>query len=137
MTDAPHAALSRRERQIMDILYRRRRATAAEVMADLPGTPTDSTVRTPLRVLEEKGHVRHEEIGLRYVYSPAIPRTSARKSALRHLVDTFFDGSAEHAIAAMLGGEGAKLSDDELDRIADLVKQSKAGRAGKTGKGEK
>ena len=134
---AAHQTLSRRERQIMDILYRRGRATAAEVMEDLSGEPNYSTVRTQLRVLEEKGHVRHEEIGLRYVYSPAVPRTSARKSALRHLVDTFFDGSAEHAIAAMLGGEGTRLSDDELDRIAELVKRSKAGRAGKTGKKEK
>ena len=130
-SDTPHHTLTRRERQIMDILYRHGRATAGEVMAELSGEPNYSTVRTQLRVLEEKGHVRHEEIGLRYVYSPAIPRTSARKSALRHLVDTFFDGSAESAIAAMLGGEGTKLSDEELDRIADLVKQSKAGRAGR------
>jgi predicted transcriptional regulator len=135
--DTPHHTLTRRERQIMDILYRRGRATAGEVMEALSGEPNYSTVRTQLRVLEEKGHVRHEEIGLRYVYSPAIPRTSARKSALRHLVETFFDGSAESAIAAMLGGEGAKLSDDELDRISDLVKQSKAGRAGKAAKTEK
>lgn len=135
--DAPHHTLSRRERLIMDILYRRGRATAAEVMAELSGDPNYSTVRTQLRVLEEKGHVRHEEIGLRYVYAPAVPRSSARKSALRHLVDTFFDGSAESVIAAMLGGEGARLSDDELDRIADLVKQSRAGRVGKTGKAEK
>jgi len=132
----PHHTLTRRERQIMDILYRRGPATAGEVMEELSGDPNYSTVRTQLRVLEEKGHVRHEEIGLRYVYSPAIPRSSARKSALRHVVDTFFDGSAEHAITAMLGGEGAKLSDDELDRIADLVKQSKATRAAKSGKGE-
>jgi BlaI family transcriptional regulator, penicillinase repressor len=135
--DTSHHTLTRRERQIMDILYRRGRATAGEVMEELSGDPNYSTVRTQLRVLEEKGHVRHEEIGLRYVYAPAIPRTSARKSALRHLVDTFFDGSAESAIAAMLGGEGAKLSDEELDRIADLVKQSKAGRAGKAAKTEK
>ena len=121
----------------MDILYRRGRATAGEVMEELSGDPNYSTVRTQLRVLEEKGHVRHEEIGLRYVYAPAIPRTAARKSALRHLVDTFFDGSAENAIAAMLGGEGAKLTDEELDRIADLVKQSRAGRAAKTGKADK
>ena len=117
----------------MDILYRRGRATAGEVMADLSGTPNYSTVRTQLRVLEEKGHVRHEEHGLRYVYTPAVPRSSARKSALRHLVDTFFDGSAEGAVAALLGGEGTKLSDQQLDRIADLVKQSKAGRAGQAG----
>jgi len=132
----PHHTLTRRERQIMDILYRRGPATAGEVMAELSGDPNYSTVRTQLRVLEEKGHVRHEEIGLRYVYSPAIPRSAARKSALRHVVDTFFDGSAENAITAMLGGEGTKLSDDELDRIADLVKQSKATRAAKSGKGE-
>jgi predicted transcriptional regulator len=135
--DSTHNALTRRERQIMDILYRRGRATAGEVMEDLSGNPNYSTVRTQLRVLEEKGHVRHEEIGLRYVYAPAVPRHSARKSALRHLVDTFFDGSAEGAVAALLGGEGAKLSEEQLDRIADLVKQSKAGRAGEAGRAGK
>ena len=137
MTTPGAAQLSRRERQIMDILYRRGRATAGEVMADLPGGPSYSTVRTQLRVLEEKGHVHHEEIGLRYVYEPAVPRSSARKSALRHLVDTFFDGSAEGAVAAILGGEGTKLSDEQLDRIADLVKQSKAGKAEKAGRAGK
>ena len=120
-----HATLSRRERQIMDVLYRHGRATAAEVMEELPGDPHSSTVRTQLRVLEEKGHVTHEEQGLRYVYAPAVPRTSARKSALRHLVDTFFDGAPENAVAAILGGEGSKLSDEQLDRIADLVKKSR------------
>ena len=109
----------------MDILYRRGRATAAEVNEDLPGNPHYSTVRTQLRVLEEKGHVRHAQDGPRYVYIPAVPRRSARKSALRHLVDTFFDGSAEHAVAALLGGEGARLSDAELDRIADLIAKAK------------
>jgi BlaI family transcriptional regulator, penicillinase repressor len=118
-------ALTRRERQIMDILYRRGRATATEVMDDLPGSPHYSTVRTQLRVLEEKGHVTHEEQGLKYVYVPATPRRAARKSALRHLVDTFFDGSAEQVVAAVLGGEGAKLSDEELDRIAELVERAK------------
>lgn len=127
MSDAPHTALTRRERQIMDILYRRRRATAAEVMADLPGDPTYSTVRTQLRVLEEKGHVRHEEHGLRYIYLPARPRGAARKSALKHLADTFFDGSAEQVVAAVLGGEGSRLSDDELDRIAALVERARKG----------
>jgi predicted transcriptional regulator len=120
-----HAALTRRERQIMDILYKHGRATASEVMEDLPGTPHYSTVRTQLRVLEEKGHVTHEEEGPRYVYMPALPRRAARKSALRHLVDTFFDGSAEQVVAAVLGGEGAKLSDEELDRIAELVEKAK------------
>src|SRR5712671_5172193 len=92
MPQSSHVTLSRRERQIMDVLYRRGRATAAEVMEDVSGEPNYSTVRTQLRVLEEKGHVRHEEQGLRYIYMPAVPRRAARKSALRHLVDTFFDG---------------------------------------------
>jgi len=120
-----HTVLSRRERQIMDILYRRGRVTAAEVMSELSGEPNYSTVRTQLRVLEEKGQVRHEEEGLRYVYSPAVPRRMARKSALRHLVDTFFDGSAEQVVGALLGGEGSRVSDDELARIADLVAKAK------------
>jgi predicted transcriptional regulator len=109
----------------MDILYRRGRATANDVMEALPGNPTSSTVRTQLRVLEEKGHIRHEEEGLRYVYSPAVPRNTARRSALRHLVNTFFDGSAENVVAAVLGGEAAKLSADQLDRIADLIEQAR------------
>jgi len=120
-----HIALTRRERQIMDILYKRGRATANDVLEDLPGEPHYSTVRTQLRVLEEKGHVTHEEAGVRYVYMPAVPRRAARKSALRHLVDTFFDGSAEQVVAAVLGGEGARLSDEELDRIAELVDKAK------------
>src|SRR3984957_20829590 len=113
--------LSRRERQIIDILYRRGRATAGEVLADLTGDPSYSTVRTQLRVLEDKGPVHHQEVGLRYVYVPAVPRRAARKSALRHLVDTFFDGSSEQVVAALLGGEATRLSDDDLKRIADLV----------------
>ena len=123
------ATLSRRERQIMDILYRGGRATAGEVMDQLAGDPSYSTVRTQLRVLEDKGHVRHEEGGLRYVYMPAVPRHAARKSALRHLVDTFFDGSAEKVVAAVLGGESARLTDEELARIAELV--AKARKEGK------
>ena len=135
MTKLTASSLSRRERQIMDILYRQGRATAGEVMEALSGNPTYSTVRTQLRVLEEKGHVRHEEQGLKYVYIPAVPRTAARRSALRHLVETFFDGSAEGAVAALLGGEGARLSDEELERIGELVK--KAGAAGQARRGEK
>jgi len=123
--DRDPAALTRRERQIMDILYRRGRATGSEVMKELPGEPHYSTVRTQLRILEEKGHISHEEHGLRYVYVPAVPRRAARKSALRHLVDTFFDGSAEQVVAAVLGGEGSKLSEEELDRIADLVAKAR------------
>src|SRR5499426_1185423 len=125
MTKPIHNALTRRERQIMDILYRRGRATAGEVMADLSGEPNYSTVRTQLRVLEQKGHVHHEEQGLRYVYMPALPRHAARKSALRHLVETFFDGSTEKTVAALLGGDSSKLSEGELNRIAALVKKAK------------
>jgi predicted transcriptional regulator len=125
MTRALHTVLTRRERQIMDILFRRGRATAAEVMAELPGEPSYSTVRTQLRVLEEKGHARHEEDGVRFIYMPAVARHAARKSALRHLIETFFDGSSEKAVAALLGGEGSKLSDEQLDRIADLIAKSR------------
>src|SRR3954449_7993673 len=125
MTRPSQPAWSRRERQIMDILYRRGRATANEVMADLPGDPSYSTVRTQLRVLEDKGHVRHEEEGLRYVYAPAVPRHAARKSALKHLVDTFFDGSAEQVVAAVLGGEASQLSDEDLDRISGLIEKAR------------
>ncbi len=109
----------------MDILYRRGRATASEVMQDLPGQSSYSTVRTQLRVLEDKGHVHHEEQGLRYVYEPAVPRRTARKSALRHLVDTFFDGSTEKTVAALLGGESAHVTDEELERIADLIRKAR------------
>lgn len=120
-----HHALSRRERQIMDLLYRLGQATAAEVMAALPGEPSDSTVRTQLRILEEKGHVRHHEEGLRYVYTAAVPRQSARKSALKHLVDTFFDGSAEQAVTALLGGEARRLSPEELDRLELMIRKAR------------
>jgi BlaI family penicillinase repressor len=125
MAKTRSTGLARRERQILDILYRRGRATATEVMEALSGNPNYSTVRTQLRVLEEKGHVRHHEDGLRYVYMPAVPRAAARKSALRHLVDTFFDGSAEQVVAAVLGGEAERLSDDDLKRIADLVARAR------------
>lgn len=125
MSKALHTVLSRRERQIMDILFRRGRATAAEVMEDLPGDPSYSTVRTQLRVLEEKGHVRHEEEGLRYIYVPVVARHTARRSALKHLIETFFEGSSEKAVAALLGGEGSRLSDVELDRIAGLVEKAR------------
>src|SRR5438132_8516958 len=109
----PHpAGLTRRERQIMDILYRRGRAAAGEVMEDLSGSPSYSTVRTQLRVLESKGHVRHDEEGLRYVYMPTGRRRAAGKSALRHLVDTFFDGSTEKVVGALLGGDGGRLSEE-------------------------
>jgi len=125
MSKTLHTVLSRRERQIMDILFRRGRATAGEVMGELPGNPSSSTVRTQLRVLETKGHVRHEEEGLRYVYLPVVKRQAARKSAVRHLVETFFGGSSEKAVAALLGGEASRLSDEELDRIAGLIDKAR------------
>ena len=120
-----HATLSRRERQIMDVLYRRGRATAADVMEELPGDPHSSTVRTQLRVLEEKGHIRHEEESLRYVYRPVLPRDAARRGALRHLLTTFFGGSVEDAVAALLDLSSAKLSKDDLDRISRRIAGAK------------
>ena len=118
-------ALTRRERHIMDVLFRLGRATADEVMLELSGKPSYSTVRTQLRVLEHKGYVRHEERGRQFVYTPTVPLRSARKSALRHVVDTFFDGSVEKVVAALLGGEAARVSDSDLDRIVELVSKAR------------
>ncbi len=126
MSKALHAVLSRRERQIMDILYQLGRATAGELMKALPGEPSDSTVRTQLRVLEAKGHVRHEADGVKYVYYPVVPRRVVRKSALKHVMNTFFDGSAEKVVAALLGPDGGKLTEQELERIAELVEKARA-----------
>src|ERR1700745_3140347 len=114
-------ALARRERQIMDVLYKLERASVGQVLAALPDRLNYSTVRAQLRVLEDKGHVRHEEHGLRYVYFPAVPRDVARRSALRHVVETFFDGSVENVVAALLGGEVTRMSRKELDRLARLI----------------
>ena len=125
MPRALHTVLTRRERQIMDVLFRRGRATAAEVMEELPTGTTYSTIRTQLRVLEQKGHVRHEQDGLRFIYLPAVARRAARKSALRHVVETFFDGSPEKAVAALLGGEATKLSEAQLERIAEIVEKAR------------
>src|SRR5215471_6475790 len=118
-------ALSKRERQIMDILYRRGRATANEVMSELSTDTTYSTVRSQLRTLEEKGHARHEEIGLRYVYAPTTPRHAVRQSALRHLIDTFFGGSTEKVVSALIGTDASNLSDEELERISQLIEKAK------------
>jgi predicted transcriptional regulator len=128
MPDPPlHVALTKRERQIMDRLYKLGRATANEILDGLSGEPSSSTVRTQLRVLEAKGFVRHEEEGLRYVYLPTVPRHAARRSALKHLVETFFDGSNAKVVAALLGGEGARVTDEELDRIVTLIKNARSG----------
>jgi predicted transcriptional regulator len=125
MPPGPLPSLSRREREIMDILHRRGRATVAEVMTDLSGEPAYSTVRAQLRVLEEKGHVRHEEDQLRYAYLPAVSRQRVRRSALKHLLDTFFDGSPEKVVEALLGKEGTGVSDGELQRMAELIERAR------------
>ena len=120
-----HRNLSRRERQIMDILYQRGRAAAAEIHEALPDRPSYSAVRAKLRVLEEKGHVRHEEQALRYVYLPTLARDTARRSALRHMVSTFFEGSVEETVAALLDLSSANLSKQDLDRISSLIEAAK------------
>lgn len=124
-TDELLRELSRRERQIMDFLYRQGRATAAEVQANIPDPPGYSAVRAMLRVLEEKGHARHEQDGPRYVYVPRVARERAKRQALRHLVQTFFDGSPEQVMAALLDDRSAKLSDEDLDRLARLIDRAR------------
>ncbi len=125
MTKQTHNDLSRRERQIIDILYANGRATAADVQAALPDPPSYSAVRAMLRILEEKGHVRHEQDGPRYVYVPTVARDNAKRSALRHVLQTFFDGSAEQAISALLDDGVATLSESELDRLQQLINRAR------------
>ncbi len=116
-----HLHLSRRERQIMDVIYARGCATVQEVVREIPDPPSYSAVRAMLRVLEEKGHVQHREEGPRYVYLPTVPRDEARQSAMRQLVRTFFDGSAEQAAAALLDMSGPELTEQELDRLSEAI----------------
>jgi predicted transcriptional regulator len=118
-------ALSRRERQIMDILFAAGSATGQEIQARLPDPPSYSSVRTILRVLERKRYVRHREEGLRYIYEPAVQREAARKSAIQRLLRTFFDGSAQQAVAALLDPRIARISSEELDEIAQLVERAR------------
>src|SRR5690348_13331787 len=125
MPDRLTTQLSRRERQIMDVVYRLGRATAADVLDGLPEPPSYSAVRTMLRLLEEKGHLRHEQDGPRYVYVPTVARDRARRSALDHLVRTFFDGSTEDVVAALLARTD-RPSDEELERLALLIEQARA-----------
>ncbi len=117
--------LSRRERQIMDILFARGRATGQEVQAGLADQPNYSSVRTILRVLERKGYVRHSEEGLRYVYEPTVPREAARRSALQRIIRTFFDGSAKEAVAALLDPSAFHLSEEELNDLARTIAHAK------------
>ena len=120
-----HRDLSRRERQIVDILYAQGKATAADVQAALPDPPSYSAVRAMLRILEDKGHVKHEQDGPRYVYVPTVARDNAKRSALLHVLETFFDGSTEQAISALLDDSASTLSDAELDRLARLIAQAR------------
>lgn len=124
MTKKPDP-LTRREREIMDILHRRGRATAHDVLADLADPPSYSAVRTFLRLLEEGGHVRHELEGKSYVYTPTVARRDAQRSAINHLVETFFDGSVEEAVATLVESSKTRLSQGELERIAALVAKAK------------
>jgi predicted transcriptional regulator len=125
MADALLTGLSRRERQIMDYLYRSGRASAAEVQAGLPEPPSYSAVRAMLRVLEDKGHVRHEQDGPRYVYVPKLGRDKAKRSALRHVLRTFFDGSTEQVVAALLDARVGEASEQDLDRMARLIEKAR------------
>jgi predicted transcriptional regulator len=122
-----HLHLSRRERQIMDVIYRKGRATAAEVLESMPQPPSYSAVRALLRILEQKGHIRHEESEGKYVFMPTMHRDKAKRSAIRHLVQTFFDGSSEEAVAALLDTTSAKLSEKELDRLQELIEKARKG----------
>lgn len=125
MLKKQHMVLSRRERQVMDIVYRSGEATVSEVLEALPDPPSYSAVRALLRVLEEKGHLAHREDGPRYVYRPTVPREEASQTALERLLATFFDGSVERTVATLLDLESGNLSDEELDRLAELVAAAK------------
>jgi predicted transcriptional regulator len=117
--------LSRRERQIMDVLYERGRATAAEILAALPDPPSYSAIRALIKVLEDKGHVKHQEDGPRYVFTPSVPRAKARRNAVKHLLQTFFDDSAGEAVASLLGSSGTKLKPEELDKIEQRIARAR------------
>jgi predicted transcriptional regulator len=125
VTRAAHHDLSRRERQIVDALYKLGRASAAEVRAELPDPPSYSAVRALLRILEDKGHIRHEQDGPRYVYAPIVARDSAKRTAMRHILHTFFDGSAAQAMSALLDVSSSRLSDSELDRLERLIEDAR------------
>lgn len=122
---SPHAQLSRRERQIMDVIYRRGHATVAEVLEQIPDPPSYSAVRAMLRILEEKGHLKHQQDGPRYVYRATVPQDAAREGALRHLLRTFFNGSTESAVAALLDLKGDDLSEGELDRLQRRIEAAR------------
>ena len=125
MSKHPHLNLSRRERQIMDAIYRLGRATAAEVLENMPDPPGYSAVRAMLRLLEDKGYLRHEQQGPRYIYLPTLSRDKARQSALKQLVQTFFDNSTEQTVSALLDMSKSRLSDEELERLSALIEKAR------------
>ena len=125
MPPASNSDLSRRERQIMDVVYERGSASAAEIQDCLPDPPSYSAVRALLRVLEEKGHLRHRTDGPRYIYAPVLSRDKAKASALRRVLKTFFNGSAEQAVAALIDMNASELSDDELHRLGRLIEDAR------------
>jgi len=118
-------SLSRRERQIMDILYQRGKASASDVRQTMEAAPGYSAVRAMLRVLEEKGHVKHQAEGLKYVYVPVVARDKAKRSAVKHVMETFFNGSAEQIVAALLDVSATRLTREELDRMSEMIEQAK------------
>ena len=120
-----HSHLSRRERQIMDIIYASGQATVAEVREGMADPPSYSAVRAMLRVLEDKGHLKHRQDGPRYLYLPTVPANRARKSAMRHLLKTFFEGSTEAAVAALLDMKAGELDREELGRLARLIEEAR------------
>ena len=119
------SGLSRRERQIMDILYQRGKASANDVRDAMPDAPSYSAVRAMLRVLEEKGHIKHQEEGMKYVFAPVVAAGKAKRSAVKHVMDTFFQGSAEQIVAALLDVSSSRLTREELDRMAALIEKAK------------
>jgi BlaI family penicillinase repressor len=130
------SGLSRRERQILEILHRKGRVSAADVLAEMPDPPSYSAVRSLLRIMEEKGHIRHREDGKKYLYFPAEPHQSAAQSALKQVVQTFFGGSIEHAVKTFLSDAEADLSDEELDRLSQLIAEARKGDAASTSEGD-
>ena len=120
-----HSQLSRRERQIMDIIYARSQASATNVLDDLPDAPARATVRTMLRILEQKGHLKHHKKGREFIYQPTRPRGRAGQSAMRQVLKTFFDGSLERAVAAHMADRGGDLSAEELKRLAELIRRAR------------
>jgi BlaI family transcriptional regulator, penicillinase repressor len=121
----PAGGLSRRERQIMDTLYRRGKSSASEVRDAMPDAPSYSAVRAMLRVLEDKGHIRHQAEGLKYVYLPIVPRDKAKRSAVKHLVDTFFEDAPDQVVAALLDVSSTRLTRAELDRMAEIIERAR------------